>query len=329
MARSTVSYALSGNRSISPDTRRRVEEAIQELGFTPNAGARALKTARTKVLGVFLQFHEDEFAPAMLQYLLPITATARAHGFDILMVTDPDAASALRRVTRSTMVDGVVLLDVTHEDPRLQALRTAPQPGALVGLPGHPEGLDVFDLDFEASARLLVDHLHARGHREIVVVSPPQHVFDRGGAYAWRFRDAAVERAVGLGIRVWPSCGEAQQPAVDRALDAVLDARPTATALVVHNDASIAALPTVLRHRGVSVPEDLSVVSLFSKDFARQFALPYTAVESAPDVLGERAVTQLLRRLRDPAQAGPPAVHLVAPRLVDRGSTSPVHPPAP
>ena len=66
VARSTVSYALSGKRSISAETRHRIERAIADLGFTPNAGARALATSQTMVLGVLLQFHQDEFAPAML-----------------------------------------------------------------------------------------------------------------------------------------------------------------------------------------------------------------------------------------------------------------------
>lgn len=321
VARSTVSYALSGNRPISEETRRRIDEAIHELSFTPNAGARALKTAQTKVLGLFLQFHSDEFAPAMLQYLLAIDSTARLHGYDILMVTDPTGGPALRRVTSSTMVDGVVLLDVTHADVRLDALRQARQPGVLVGLPRDTEGLDVFDLDFGESARMVVDHLWGLGHREIVLISPPMHVFERGGAYGWRFRDAATQQAYGYGMRVSSYYGESRQPAINRSLNAVLDARPEASALVVHNDASIAALPSVLRDRGVSVPDDLSVVSLYSRDFARQFSLPYTAIDSAPDVLGQRAIDQLLRRMQDPQHAGAPAVHLVPPEIVDRGST--------
>src|SRR5687768_1420232 len=117
VSRSTVSYALSGKRTISEETRERIQEAIRSLGFTANAGARALATHRTMVLGLLLQFEPDEFAPAMLQYLLPITDTARVNGYDILMVTDADGPAALRRITESDMVDGVVLLDVLHDDP--------------------------------------------------------------------------------------------------------------------------------------------------------------------------------------------------------------------
>ncbi|UAJ80216.1 LacI family DNA-binding transcriptional regulator [Leifsonia sp. ZF2019] len=318
---STVSYALSGKRPISPSTRARIDEAIATLGFTANAGARALATSQTMVIGLLTQFHQDEFAPAMLQYVLPVSDTARELGYDILLVTEADATAALRRVTSAGMVDGVVLLDVVHEDPRLDTLRAAPQPGALVGLPKHTEGLDVFDLDFGESARILVDHLHELGHREIIVVSPPRHVFDRGGAYGWRFRDAALERGARYGLQMHPYFGEAKQPAIGQTINAILDARPTATAMIVHNDATIAALPPVLAARGTRVPEDLSVVSLYSKDFGRAFSLPYTAIESSPDQLGQQAVRHLVRRIASPELAGAPVTRFIAPELTIRGST--------
>jgi DNA-binding LacI/PurR family transcriptional regulator len=320
VSRSTVSYALSGNRPISLETRQRIEEAIRGLGFTANAGARALATSQTMVIGLLLQFHEDEFPPAMLQYILAVSNAARSYGYDILMVTDTDGPTAVGRITSSNMVDGVVLLDVTHDDHRLPQLRAAAQPGALIGLPRDTEGVDVFDLDFSEAARQLVDYLHELGHQEIILVSPPRHVFERGGAYSWRFRDAALERAARHGIQLSPFYGESQHPAIEHSLNKILDSRPGATGLIVHNDASIAALPEVLRDRGVRVPEDLSVVSLYSRDFGETFHLPYTVVESSPDRLGSEAVEHLVRRIREPDYA-PQVVKFVPPEIKDRGST--------
>ena len=321
VSRSTVSYALSGKRPISAETRQRIDAAIKTLKFTPNAGARALRTSQTRVLGLLVQFHDDEFAPAMLQYILPIAEKARGLGYDILMMTEDDGAEALDRAAESGMVDGLVLLDVTHDDPRLDALRAARQPGVLVGLPGDTRGLDVVDLDFEAAARNLVDHLHELGHRKLVLVTPPLHVFERGGAYSWRFRDAAAQRAAALGIEMSVNYGESRQPAIDENLHRILDENPDASGVIMHNDASVAALPHVLHQRGVSVPGDLSVVSLYSRDFARWFSLPYTAVESSPGLLAEVAVQQLVQRIHSLEGAGPHGTRLVTAELIDRGST--------
>lgn len=327
VSRSTASYALSGKRSISMEVRERVAQAARELGYTPNAGAKALATAQTMVIGLLAQFHSDEFAPAMLQYILGVSDTARELGYDTLLVTESDGARALRRISASRMVDGVVLLNVAHDDDRVPILRAAPQPGALVGKPADCTGVDVFDLDFEGAGRLMVDHLHERGHRELILVSQPEHVVERGGAYVWRLRDAALERARALDIRLHTVFGESGQPEIGRTLGALLDTHPSATGLLLNNEAAAAALPSVLTARGQRVPHDLSVIGRYSAEFARMFSLPFSSIESAPDRLGELAVRRLVRRISSPTlRAEPTVVELIAPKLVDRGSTAP--PPA-
>ncbi|PPF13112.1 MULTISPECIES: LacI family DNA-binding transcriptional regulator [unclassified Rathayibacter] len=327
VSRSTASYAFSGNRPISAEVRRRVLAAARRLEFTPNAGARSLATSQTRVIGLLAQFLEDEFAPAMLQYTLGVSNMARELGYDILLVTDADGTSALRRISDSRMVDGIVLLNVAVDDPRLDILRNARQPGALVGLPRDCSGVDVFDLDFEETGRAMIEHFHALGHRELVLVSPPQHVVDRGGAYVWRLQDAALEAADAHGIRLHTSFAPSTQPDVGRALGDLLDAHPRATGLLVNNEAAAAALPSVLGARSTRSPEDVSVLGRFSEEFARTFSLPYSFVESAPDRLGSMAVRQLVRRIEgatDTEEAY--VVRLLGPEIVERGSTAPPRP---
>jgi DNA-binding LacI/PurR family transcriptional regulator len=330
VSRSTASYALSGKRSVSPEVRRQVAEAVRQLGYTPNAGARALATSQTMVIGLLARFLEDEFAPAMLQYITGVSDTARELGYDILLVTEADGARALRRITDSRMVDGVVLLNVAHDDVRLPVLRAAPQPGALVGLPADCSGLDVFDLDFEEAGRLMVEHMHRLGHRELVLVSQPEHVARRGGAYVWRLRDAALEQARVRGIRLHAVFGESRQPEVGAMLHALLDARPEATGILLNNEAAAAALPSVLHARGLTVPDDLSVVGRYSDEFARTFSLPYSSIESAPDRLGNMAVRQLVRRIGSAERRNEPyVVRFLSPVFADRSSTAAPRGPAP
>lgn len=321
VSRSTASYALSGKRSISESVRERVTAAARELDYTPNAGARALATSQTMVLGLLAQFLPDEFAPAMLQYMMGVSDSARELGYDVLLVTEEDGARALRRITDSRMVDGVVLLNVAENDERLPILREAVQPGALVGLPGDCTGVDVFDLDFEEAGRVMVDHLHRLGHREIMLVSQPEHVIERGGAYVWRLQNAAKTEAALRGLTLHTYFGASQQPEIGRDLHAALDAHPDATGLLLNNEAAAAALPSVLTQRGLRVPEDLSVVGRYSDAFARTFSLPYSSIESAPDRLGRMAVRRLVDRIERRGRAEPHVVRFLSPELVDRGST--------
>lgn len=320
VSRSTASYALSGKRAISSEVRAKVASAVDELGYTPNAGARALATSQTHVIGLLARFLPDEFAPAMLQYILGVTDRARELGYDTLMVTEEDGVGALSRISASRMVDGFVLLNVAEHDSRLPALRQAPQPSALVGLPGDPAGLNVFDLDFVAAGRLMVEELAALGHRELILVSQPEHVVERGGAYVSRLADAAAGRAAELGVVLHHRFGSSHQPEIGADLHCALDEHPAATGLLLNNEAAAAALPSVLQARGLTAPGDLSVVGRFSDEFARTFTLPYSAVDSAPDELGRRAVEALVARIGDDRRES--VVELIPPVIVDRGSLS-------
>lgn len=320
VSRSTASYALSGKRTISPEVRAKVQQAVESLGYTPNAGARALATSQTRVLALLGRFLSDEFAPAMLQYILGVSNRARELGYDTLLVSEDDGAAALKRISDSRMVDGFVLLNVAEHDTRLPLLRSAPQPGALVGLPGSPDGLDVFDLDFDATGSFMVETLHGLGHRELILVSQPEHVVERGGAYVWRLADGARRRADELGVVVHTFFGSSSQPEIGADLHRFLDAHPTATGLLLNNEAAAAALPSVLSARGMTAPEDLSVIGRYSDDFARTFSLPFSAVDSAADELGRRAVEQLVARIEHRGDASPAHLELIAPVLHDRGS---------
>lgn len=326
VSRSTASYALSGKRAISPEVRAKVLQAVESLGYTPNAGARALATSQTRVLGLLGKFLSDEFAPAMLQYILGVSNRARELGYDTLLVSEDDGAAALKRISDSRMVDGFVLLNVAEHDVRLPVLRSAPQPGALVGLPGEPDGLDVFDLDFDATGSFMVETLHGLGHREIILVSQPEHVVERGGAYVWRLADGARRRADELGVTLHTFFGSSSQPEIGTDLHRFLDSHPEATGLLLNNEAAAAALPSVLVARGITAPEDISVIGRYSDDFARTFSLPFSAVDSAAEELGRRAVEQLVRRIEHGTDAGAAHLELIAPVLQDRGSIAAPHP---
>src|SRR5699024_12393595 len=110
-------------------------------------------------------------APPLLQCARGVSNGPRGLGYATLLVSEGDGAAALRRLSTTRMVDGFVLLNVGESDERLDVLRQAAQPGSLIGLPADPEGLDVFDLDFPASGRLMVEQLHGVGHREAILVS--------------------------------------------------------------------------------------------------------------------------------------------------------------
>lgn len=95
---STVSYALSGKRPISSDTRRRIEDAVRELGYSPNAGARMLAGSRTQIFALTEPLRKDTHAPTHMAFVLATAVAARRNDYDILLLTDEDAKAGMGRV---------------------------------------------------------------------------------------------------------------------------------------------------------------------------------------------------------------------------------------
>lgn len=318
VARSTVSHALSGKRPVSPATRERINEAIAVLQFTANAGAKALATSKTSTMGLIIPFAPDEFAPARMQYVLIISETARGLGYDILMVTDVEGSTGIKRVTESNRVDGVILLNVKRHDDRIKSIVEARQPGVLIGIADDNDVVDSVDVDFAEAGRILVRHLADQGHRRVIFVTFPERLFAEDLGFVWRLRDSviaeAARRDVVLTIVYDDPDSRKRSDILGRALDDT-----SATALLVHSVGALVDLPLLLNERGIAVPRDLSVVSLFGDEFGAMFSLPYTAIEPAPNVVASRAVQLLASRIAEPDR--PIICELIPPVLVDRGST--------
>lgn len=325
VSRSTVSSVLTGRKAVSPETRARIEAAIAKLDFSVNSGARALATRRTMTLGLVVRFHQAEFGPALSTYVVAISDAARARGYHVLLLTDPDGAEAVRRAISGRQVDGLILMNLVEDDPRLEPIAASGFPAVLVGMPSRRQGIDAVDLDFAAGARLLVDRLADAGHRDAMFIGFPDELLAAGATYVQRFRDAALARAAERGVRLESHATPASLPGVREQLRELLRAvAGRHTALLIHSDAAVALLPMVLQELGLSAPGDVSVLSLHSADLAQLYLLPYTSVESQPERVVEEAIELLVRRIEGEPDREPVA-WLVAPLLEERGSVAPAH----
>lgn len=101
VAMSTVSYVLSGKRSVSDDTKDRVHRAIEELDYHPHAGARALASSRSNVLALIVPLRSDTYVPVMMEIAIGVVTQARGYGYDVLLLTNdegPTASAGSRQV---------------------------------------------------------------------------------------------------------------------------------------------------------------------------------------------------------------------------------------
>ncbi|MET8947880.1 LacI family DNA-binding transcriptional regulator [Streptomyces sp. NPDC004542] len=317
---STVSYVLSGKRSISATTRQRVEQSIRQLGYHPNAGARALASNRSNIIALMVPLRTDMYVPVMMEIAIAVATTARAHGYDVLLLTGEEGPDAVRRVTGSGLAEAMILMDVELEDERLPLLRQAGQPCVLIGLPADTTGLTCVDLDFAATGALCVEHLAKLGHRDVAVIGEAPAVYERHTGFAERTLDGLRTRARELGLRVLHRPCEGGYDAMAVTLARILDERPGTTGFVVQNEFAVEPLLALLRQQGRAVPEDVSVVAVCPEQVAVQASVRLTSVAIPAQEMGRYAVEHLVAKLDG---HGGDDVVLIAPELTVRASTGP------
>lgn len=315
---STVSYVLSGKRSISAITRQRVHASIEQLGYQPHAGARALASSRSHIIALMVPLRTDIYVPVMMEIAVAVATTARAHGYDVLLLTGEEGTAAMRRVTGSGLAEAVILMDIQLDDERLPPLRAGGQPAVLLGLPADPAGLSCVDLDFTAAGALCVDHLADLGHREVAVIGESPGVYARHTGFAERTLQGLRERAAERGIGLLHRPCEGGYDALSGTLGRIFDERPGTTAFVVQNETAVEPLLALLRQSGRAVPEDVSVVAVCPEQVAAQASVHLTSVAIPAQELGRRAVERLVAQLEGDGGAG---VELLVPVLTRRDST--------
>lgn len=315
---STVSYALSGKRSITEATRRKVEAAVRELDYRPNAGARMLAGKRTWILAVTEPLRPDTYAPAHMAFVLAVATAARRHDYDVLLLTQDEATGGLRRVTSSSLVDGIIVLDVATDDERVDLVRRLGVPAVVVGVPDDTDGLVCVDLDFEAAAALAVDRLADAGHRVVGLLGHPVSVYERGSNFPPRFRDGFLRRAADRGLEARFEMPGREPAGTVEAVERLLSPVRDLTGLVMHCDEQVQATALdLLRERGLRVPQDVSVVSGASTFDTTRLSPALDVVPLVAAHSCDRAVELVVQQLDGAVGA---RVELVAPTYVSRGS---------
>ncbi|MFI8169285.1 LacI family DNA-binding transcriptional regulator [Streptomyces sp. NPDC085931] len=303
---STVSYALSGKRPISAETRRRVEEAARELGYRPQPVPPA--HGAPNVLAVAAPLRPGVHLPALMRLTQSVVTAARGYDHDVLLLTGEEGLS---RSAVPAPARVLLVVDVGLHDPRLPVLRSLGRPAVLIGLPAERPGLPCVDLDYRAAGEVCVHHLAALGHRAVALLGPPPEVYVRETASARRLVEgftAAADRH-----RMASSVHPAECSGAPALVDRLLGAHPAPTAVIVQNDALVVPLLTALRQRGRRIPEDMSVLAVGTDVPETVSAVTVPSAE-----LGTLGVELLLRE-----RTGPPVPRttLLPPRLTERGST--------
>jgi len=299
---STVSRVLTGSARVSPELRQRVIDAVEELGYRPNALARGLRMRRTAVIGLLIP---DISNPFFGQLARVVEDAANNRGYSILLCNSQN--SRAREVQyldllRQQQVDGVLVVTSGAMGEELEEFfkltgaavlaldRRIPQfKGPWIGGDPYP------------GARQAVQHLLDLGHRNIGLVRGVE------GNISSDERYKALNRALveaGLPEERWTWVGEYTLEtgiAAGLAL-AELPAQKRPTAVIATSEFSAYGLIEGVSRHGISVPDQLSVVGYDNTAFAEVFRPALTVIAQPIEEMGELAVDFILRMINNAEQ---------------------------
>lgn len=311
----TVSRVLNGHPNIKPDTRRRVLEAIEELDYRPNLVARALATQRSRRIGVIVE-SPIAFGPTSILHAVELAARAADYSVTPIALHEGDGLTPPEAV-ESLITQGVdALCVIAPRSSSVAALRriAISVPMLVVKADADPTFLTV-SIDQHAGTTLVVDHLVALGHRDILHISGPLDWLDA------RARERAFHtRAKSWGIRERPIV--VGDWTADFAYDFAtgLNRLPEYTAIFAANDDMAIGLIHGLHDKGFAVPDDLSVVGFDDVPLARHFLPPLTTVRQDFHTLGV-AVVEMLRAAIEERDI--PQLTRIPTEIVPRASSAP------
>ena len=317
VSQATVSRVINGHLAVRGETRRRVEEAMQALGYVPNAAARSLITHQTQLLGLVVSNITNGFYPEIIE---AITARAVDEGYTVILGSAGERAASQARYLRllaEQRVDGVILTSTLLGDaPDIESLVEAGLPIVLANRARSDLPIDSVALDNEAAGLAATRHLIEHGRHAIAFVGGrPDSPTDRDRFAGYE----AAHREAGMAVQsVLVSHGEfTREFGYHQTLEL---ARFGAVDGIVAGDDTIAlGCLDALADAGLSVPSDVSVIGFDDIPAASLRRISLSTISGSAREMGTGALALLLERIAGTATDSPRRVVLPA-NLILRGS---------
>jgi DNA-binding LacI/PurR family transcriptional regulator len=322
VSRSTVSYALSGKRSVAEPTRRRIQEVIDELDYRPNAAARALREGRTRTLGLVIPPAGGRLTFMQLEFVGSVMEAAAREDFDVLLSpSGGDHDRSFERIISGRRVDGVILMEIRLDDPRPARLLREGTPFVAIGRPARSDGMCWVDMDYGTLIGRCVDHLADLGHRHIALINRPAELVSSGYGPGQRAREGFAAAVARRGIQGSEFCCGDHAQAGEACIEEIVRTRPEVTAAATINEAALPGVQRGLERAGLDIPGRFSVTGVAARHWAEQFHPQLTAADVPAVEMGATAVRFLIQRIAEPDI--PPKQHLFMPPISLRDTTGP------
>ena len=323
VSRGTVSRVLNDSPRVDPLTRAKVLETIRDLDYVPSQAARQLMIGRTMNVGVIVPFLTR---PSVVERLRGVESALEGSSYDLVVYNTETVERrdrVLRDAARRQRVDGLVVVSLRPHDSEVERVRAAELPLILVD--AHHRLLPRVVIDDVEGGRLAARHLLELGHRRIGFIGDlPRNPFHFVSS---RLRFRGVQSATAdAGVSIDPDLVATGAHSVEAARDlagALLAHPQRPTALVLASDTQALGALEAARHRGLRVPEDLSIIGYDDIEVAGYVGL--TTVRQPLFESGHRGAVLLLEALG--GRPVPPVRETLSVELIVRATTGPAGSP--
>lgn len=312
----TVSRVLNGTPSVAPELARRVQAAVEELGYRPNSAARSLRSSQRTLISIIAEATTSDYGYAGT--LRGAETAAQAAGMSVsIAIVQSDADESVRRaidLALSQPTAGVIVLEFARAGIKVsQALPDALPVVAAGGASERTVGLAAL-IDEAAGGRQVTEYLLRLGHRTVHHIAGPTAGKTSGRTEGWRsaLHDAGAEIPEVMSSE-WDALSGYRWG--ER-----IAGRDDVTAVFCGNDEIALGVMRALADRGVDVPGDVSVAGFDGQPIVSLWRPSLTTVEQDFEDLGARAFRLLSKRLQGESDL---RSSVVRPQLVVRESTAP------
>jgi LacI family transcriptional regulator len=300
VSQAMVSYVLNDNPvfSVPAETRQRILDAVDYLGYIPNGTARSLRTRKTYTIASIIPDITNPFYPAFER---GVQESAESYGYDLIVYNTSGVAEKERRCLRSVQqgrVDGVigVFFHITARDLVALLVRGI----AVVRLEAKKKEasnndlpLDNLYVDNVAAARTAVDYLIGRGHARIGMLDGQR---GPGRARVLGYHQALAQHGIAVDEDLIRD-GDFREDGGYCAMRELLGLSPRPTAVFAANDMMAMGALLAVREAGLMVPRDVALAGFDDTPITKLVTPSLTTVTQFQEELGRRAAEMLFERL--------------------------------
>jgi DNA-binding LacI/PurR family transcriptional regulator len=324
VAPSTVSRVIANSPRISEATKLKVNKAMEELGYHPNLNARSLASQSTQTIGLVMPSSGDvvfqnPFFPTVLQ---GISEGAHEKNYALHMTTgksEKETLEAVIHMVQGKRVDGMILLNSKVEDKVISYLKGIDFPFVLIGKPYKDvEEITHVDNDNFRAMKEATDYLIGHGHEKIAFIGGSLDLVvtvDRLLGYERALRNAGIELKNEYIIHE-----EFLREGGQEGVAELMSLEQPPTAIVVTDDFMALGVLNKLDELGISVPDDISIVSFNNVLLAEMARPPLTSVDINIFDLGYQASRNLIQKIEDHKE--PTKRIIISHKLIERFSCS-------